>query len=895
MKLTKRSLYRLSIVAVALLSLIGLGVLISGQEAPTQGMGLIDDWTHHRLVFSNPGTAVEALKNGTIEQWYRVTNDPRYQLQVLKRSFTQRAVAAAPDFAAREAILNASSENAGAIIWRPAPAPKQPIKKDWSTSLGAGAAATQTGTFTGAPTAGQTATITYGSNALVLTAGSGTPGTATFSGPPAGNDSTTVGGTAYTWHTLESYCGTTPCIMTSTGATAAQAAENLEAAINYNSAQCGTTAPCFYNITSANGSATAAVLTSDVTSVVNTTSSSITFSKSSSAITLNETSIPAYSGLNACTSSTAGSFLFSSSSTTTSASNLATTIGACNTSYSAVGVTASSSSGQVTVTAATAGTGGNSITLTDNFSNFSPTWSSTHLSGGTTATIQPNVYPAKYGASLTTADCTNDFVVYPTGYAGSGSAANIIAYHNLYTTGCSGTVPSVYWAYNTGTTYAVTTSPIISGTTSTTDTEIAFVQSNGNAAQLVVVRWASGGTLTSPASLNSTTNITSCTVPCYTVTNLAHNDTYSAPFYDFATDDALYVGDDSGNLEKFTGVFHGAISGPTVLSLNTGPYAIASPVYDPTSGCVFVGDTYGYLYSVDSGASKTTSVCKSGSYKLYATSGNLGNSAAGDGIFDAPLVDSTAGTVYVFITDSATIAKTGTCTAGDNCVAEFATSFASGAAPSYVEPLGTGNAGYNLYAGTFDNVYYSSSAPTGNLYALGNTHTAGGATLYRVTITSGAIAGVTSAVTGINSTEYPWPSPLTEFCNYGTSACLSNGTSTTSGTDYLFFSVNYGNKTGCTASAGNGCILSYSVSTTTPAQQGNGLNVTTPGTNGCWATGGLVIDNSASGTTGAQQIYFINLNGAAAGGASGLSYTSSNCTTGAGPTINAVQASQASP
>ena len=36
------------------------------------------------------------------------------------------------------------------------------------------------------------------------------------------------------------------------------------------------------------------------------------------------------------------------------------------------------------------------------------------------------------------------------------------------------------------------------------------------------------------------------------------NDTFSAPFYDYVgTDDVLYVGDDNGNLHKFTGVFAG--------------------------------------------------------------------------------------------------------------------------------------------------------------------------------------------------------------------------------------------------------------------------------------------------------------------------------------------------
>jgi len=53
------------------------------------------------------------------------------------------------------------------------------------------------------------------------------------------------------------------------------------------------------------------------------------------------------------------------------------------------------------------------------------------------------------------ASCS-DFVVYPTGTAGATGAASIVAFSNLYS-GCSGTVPSVDWAYNTG--GMVTTSP----------------------------------------------------------------------------------------------------------------------------------------------------------------------------------------------------------------------------------------------------------------------------------------------------------------------------------------------------------------------------------------------------------------------------------------------------
>jgi hypothetical protein len=53
-----------------------------------------------------------------------------------------------------------------------------------------------------------------------------------------------------------------------------------------------------------------------------------------------------------------------------------------------------------------------------------------------------------------------------------------------------------------------------------------------------------------------------------------------------------------------------------------------------------------------------------------------------------------------------------------------------------------------------------------------------------------------------------------------------------------------------------------------------------------------VIDNDAA-STGASQIYFVNLDGAGAGGPNGA--TSSNCTTGAATTIDAVQAKQSSP
>ena len=182
---------------------------------------------------------------------------------------------------------------------------------------------------------------------------------------------------------------------------------------------------------------------------------------------------------------------------------------------------------------------------------------------------------------------------------------------------------------------------------------MAFIQSNGTAAQLVVVKWAAGGTLGSPnVTLTTSSNITTCTAPCMTVTTLSHNDTYSSPYYDNSSDDALYVGDDSGYLEKFTGVFNGtAVTAVTPIELNTTTqYPLASPVYDSVSGCVFVGDTEGYLYSVSSGVAGT--VCNGASFARFGHSENLGSGGANEGIFDGPLVDPVAETVYVFVADS---------------------------------------------------------------------------------------------------------------------------------------------------------------------------------------------------------------------------------------------------
>ncbi len=462
------------------------------------------------------------------------------------------------------------------------------------------------------------------------------------------------------------------------------------------------------------------------------------------------------------------------------------------------------------------------------------------------------------------------------GTAGATGAATIVAFSNLYTGGCLGTVPSAYWAYNTG--GMATTSPV----PSLDGTQVMFVQVSGTTASLVLLKWsANSGTPTLPVTPAAATLATyrACTAPCAVTLAFSgnHNDTFSAPYYDYSSDTA-YVGDDNGNLHKFTGLFAGTpaeVGSPWPVPL--GASKLSSPVFDNVTGNVILGDFGGVLYSV------------------AASSGTVNKTISiGDAIADAPLVDSGAGKLYAFVT---TNSYNGSGVAiGANAVYELSNNFTSITGAS-AKPVGTGGAGYYLYHGIFDNVYYSSATFTGNLYVVGNTGLAASAILYRIPINSSVMGAPAVVFNNLSSgAARPWPSTLNEFCNNGLSACTTNGTRTTAGTDYIFFSVYRGTVAeGCTNAAGNGCVLSYNVSNPAAVVQSNsGLNVTTPGGNGCWPTGGIVIDNSST-LAGASQTYFIGLGGNTAGGPTGTTQTSNNCAAGTAGTMSATQASQANP
>jgi hypothetical protein len=139
-----RTLSKLAIVGAAFAVLIGLSILTTGQPGPQNRGGVVDDWSFHHLVFSNAGTAADALAQGRFEQWYRTVNDPRYIMQQMKRNPDLRAMATAPDFATLAARLSAPIGDRVPIWRHPPPTPRETLKRDWEEPLGS---------YTSSPTA----------------------------------------------------------------------------------------------------------------------------------------------------------------------------------------------------------------------------------------------------------------------------------------------------------------------------------------------------------------------------------------------------------------------------------------------------------------------------------------------------------------------------------------------------------------------------------------------------------------------------------------------------------------------------------------------------------------------------------------------------------------------
>jgi hypothetical protein len=433
--------------------------------------------------------------------------------------------------------------------------------------------------------------------------------------------------------------------------------------------------------------------------------------------------------------------------------------------------------------------------------------------------------PAKYTLAVnSTPDCVNDFVIYPVNANATSSQANLVGLNNLYATTCSGTVPTVLFAYNVGT-GLVQTSPVLS----LDGTKVAFVESlpsNGGWVFHVLTldkRGNAGCPSSSPCNGTSFSSPkppgTLNTAVDTKITHTDSNSTNSSPYVDYSSDSA-YVGDVSGNLHKFTGVFKGTLieaGSPWPVSVISFQ-PIATPVFDSVSQHVFVGGNDGNLYCLNA----TGSFCTTNRISV----------AGGTPIVDGPVVDSARGTVFAEGPN------------GGNSVLTQATT----ALGSQVN-VTMGVSGTNLYRGAFDNAYFTAPA-TGHMYFCGNLTTGATPTLYRVgfntsgtmnsTVDTGSFQLVVTGNTGTGSNC----TPLTHIFNPSQS------------TDFLFLGVqNNGFNTGTPNCGGTACVMSFKLTSTFPTAAGATLTATALAAGSISA---MIVDN-VSGQAGASQIYFGNL------------------------------------
>jgi hypothetical protein len=426
---------------------------------------------------------------------------------------------------------------------------------------------------------------------------------------------------------------------------------------------------------------------------------------------------------------------------------------------------------------------------------------------GTGATMGAGNYPAKYSLTTTAASCSSDFVVYPTGLAGSPTQASIVAYSNLYS-GCTAPVPSVYWAYYIDAGNTIQSSPVFS----LDGTEIAFMQRDTSGdAILVVLKWKASTTedVGHPDSVGLIGSYATCHTPCRAELNLRDagvppSDTNSSIFVDYPSDTA-FVGDDSGYLHKFSPVFNGVPAevggGIWPVQVNpSAPTALTSPVYDSVTGNVFVTDNGGFLYRVNS---STAAVTESAQLDFSVAF----DVPAGPGIVQGPILDYTAGELYVFAASDGSGGCPLLAPDGSDCSAVYqlprnflAGDFGSEAVvgSSTIEPA----APNPMYSGAFDSAYKNSSDATGNLYVCGNT--GGAPTLYQVPIVAGVMSGEGTALTALSTANTPC-SPVTDVMNANVPVVSFSG----GPTEWVFASAdNSGVSSGC---ASGGCVLNFKV------------------------------------------------------------------------------------
>jgi hypothetical protein len=421
-----------------------------------------------------------------------------------------------------------------------------------------------------------------------------------------------------------------------------------------------------------------------------------------------------------------------------------------------------------------------------------------------------DAFPAKFSFDPgAPPDCTNDYVVFGLQTVGTATAANLVAFNNLYVNSaglgfCSlKTKPTVMFAYNitTATGGKITTSPILS----LDGKKIGFIESvpGGPTAIFHVLTWTAGQGKIGAAVTPTVAQMIS--VPLLS----AQNDTISSPWIDYGSD-IVYVGANDGKVYKIKDVFKGV---PTLVSGGGWPVTVASgtiltsPVLDSVQGKLMVGSGNGNLYQITTATATVLTV---------PVGTGLSKS-----IVAAPIVDVTNGTTFVVTADNGTSAV----------LEEVDTGSLTVLATARIGTGASGGTAVTLYEPAFDNNYYN-NASTGLVHLCGTSpldtspwqYAFGfiGHTLKTVATVAQALPTIPAASTAARCTEW------TEFFN------------PTLGTDFFFFGLTQD----CTAAgAGGGCVAEITDTNTTP---------TTVTVNG--GPSAIVVDNYSSAAQ-ASSIY----------------------------------------
>ncbi|MGC2193220.1 MAG: hypothetical protein WA628_01005 [Terriglobales bacterium] len=434
--------------------------------------------------------------------------------------------------------------------------------------------------------------------------------------------------------------------------------------------------------------------------------------------------------------------------------------------------------------------------------------------------------PAKFVFDVTAApSCTTDFVVTGIGIGGSANQANIVGLSRLYTnpagTGfCSGTTPTVIFAYNVGGGQVPSVVAL-----SLNGQKIAFSENNTTlgTANFHVLQFKTGAGNGTSATAPAVPGVGNTAVD--TKIALASGST-TGPYVDYAHDVA-YVTTNGGAsvVHKFRGVFNGTPAEvttggwPATIPGNPG---VSTPVYDNVSRHVFATDGNGFIDYVDDSVSPA--VVHSGSFSFAAA-----------GITAAPVViDSSRQKVYAFA---------GNPGGGNAVVAQGDTSLTAGS--RVVVPIGV-NSNNAVLEGDFNDAYYSGGAFTSSfMYVVGNdSSNRERPALFNIGFNSSFRLNATTAngplALSVGNTTGVTASPLTEFYN----SRLAR--------DFLFVGVS----AACQSQGGSGCIRSLNITSGFPAA----AVINNVILNAAGGTGTVTVDNN-SGNAEASSVYYTPLTG----------------------------------